>query len=230
MRKTGLLFCGIAILMAPIVNFAAVSEKTDDTMEYQMPGASRSDSTTGSLDGSATYDRVWDVTYDGTCNASSSDSSYNGSSYVSLAFHSPTAENLDAVISSASGGLSDTAMFVYCDPFDPASPEVNVVAWDDDDGDGLLSAITPADGVAIDADTTYYLVIAGYNSGELGDFTLDLGGDAVFGVAQQPTPTPAPTATPAGPSPIPTAGHRGLLLMMVLLGGVAVLILRRRMA
>ena len=230
MKKIVLMFCGLAIITAPAVNFATVQEKTADTMEYRMPDTSRSDSTTGTLDGSATYDRVWGVNYDGTCNASSSDSASNGSSYLSFAIHTTADENLDAVVSASSGGLDDTVMFVYCDPFDPANPSANVVAWDDDGGTGYLSAISPADGVAITADTTYYLVIAGYSSSQLGDFTLDLGGTAVFGVAQQPTPTPVPTATPAGPSPIPTAGQRGLAVMMVLLVIGAVVILRRRMA
>lgn len=226
MKKLMFVLCVVALVAAPSIGSAAVSEKTTDTRNYQVSPVSRSDSVSGNIDGSNTFDRVYSVTYDGTCNASSSDSSQNGVGYEVFAFHTTVAENLDA--STTDGGLGDSVMFVYCDPFDPANPDLNLVAWDDDDGAGLMSAITPADGVAIAADTTYYIVITGWSPTDLGAYTLDLGGDFAFGPAEQPTPTPAPTATPAGPSPVPTTSRTGLVVMMALLGVVALVILRRR--
>lgn len=228
MKRNLVVFLVAFVVAIPFSGFADVSEKTIDTQDYSMPAGDRSDTTPGVLDGSNTYDRAWDVTYDGTCTATSLDSGNDGSSYEVFAFYTPVAENLDALVTL--GTLSDSVMFVYCDPFDPANPDVNLVAWDDDDGDGLASAIIPADGVAIDADTTYFLVIAGYGATALGTYTLDLGGNAVFGAAQQPTPTPEPTMPPDGPQPIPTTSRGGVALMALMLFGAALVLLRRRMA
>lgn len=222
MKKLMFVLCLVALVAGSAFVYAGISEKTTDTLNYQVSPVSRSDSTAGNVDGSSTFDRTFSVTYDGTCNASSLDSSQNGVGYEVFAFHTTVAENLDA--STTDGGLGDSVMFVYCDPFDPANPASNLVAWDDDDGSGFMSAITPADGVAMAADTTYYMVITGWSPTDLGNYTLDLGGNFVFGPAQQPTPTPA------GPAPVPTTSHSGLALMMVLLGGVALVILRRRAA
>lgn len=220
-RNLVVLFVALVVAIA-FSGFADLSEKTADLQDYSLPAGDRSDTTAGNIDGTNTYDRVYSVTYDGTCAATSSDSSQDGTSYEVFPFYSPTGENLDAA--TTLGTLNDTVMFVYCDPFDPANPSANLMAWDDDDGDGYASAITPADGFFITANTTYYMVISGWGPSDLGTYTLDLGGDAVFGVAQQPTPTPA------GPQPIPTTSRGGITLMVLMLFGAALVLLRRRMA
>jgi len=214
------------IISASALSWATITEKSNDTMDYTIAAESRSDSTTGNLDGSNTFDRVWDVNLDLTCNASSSDSYNDGVSYQVFEFHTPTEENLDAAIQPG-GSLNDSVMFIYCDPFDAANPAANLVFYDDDGGDGLLSAITPADGVTLSADTTYHMVISGYSDSHQGTFTINLGGNAVFGPAQQP---PTPTPTPVGAQPIPTSTHGGMALMVALLGVFAIIVIRRKMA
>jgi len=223
MRKTTII--GVMALAIATAPWAAVSaadpEKTPDTVNFTLDPASRADSTTANIDGSQTFDRRYDVQYDGTCNATSSDSYADGVGYVALAIHSPTTENLVAEVSAAD--FSDSVMFLYCDPFDPANPDQNLVAWDDDDGAGNLSAFSDADGFQIQADTTYWLVISTYGPGGTGNFTLDLGGDAVFGPAGG-VPTPTPLAAPG----VPAATPWGLAALMLAFAGVALALLRRR--
>ncbi len=223
MRKTTIIaVTALALATAP---WAAVSaadnEKQPDTSEFHIGADSRSDTTTDTIDGSQTYDRRYGATYDGTCNVSSYDSSNDGVGYVALAVHSPSTENLVAEVTTAD--FSDSVMTLYCDPFDPANPEQNMMAYDDDGGTGMLSAFTDADGYEIQADTTYWLVIATYGPGVTGDLTVTLGGDAVFGPAGG-GPTPTPFAAPG----IPAATPWGLAALMLAFAGVALAILRRR--
>lgn len=208
----------VAVLFL-ISGFAVASEKSPDTVDYSI--LSDADTTAGDLDGSDIFDRRFLVTYDGTCNATSSDSSNDGTPYQVFEISSPVTEALEAEV--VLGTLGDSVLFVYCDPFDPLTPEANLRAWDDDDGVGYGSAITPADGYMIEADTTYFLVVGGYGNDDFGDFTLNLGGNAVFGQVQ-PTPTPSP----AGPTPVPTLSHGGMVALMLVLAGIAVAILARR--
>ncbi len=207
------------VTVVPLVASAdAGGEKAPDTTEFTLGSGSRSDTTTGNLDGSQVFDRRWDVTYDGTCNATSNDSSQDGVSYQAFAIHSTATENLVAEVTS--GALSDSVLFLYCDPFDPANPDQNLVAWDDDDGTGFLSAFTDADGYQIQANTTYYLVVTGWGPSDQGTFTLNLGGTAVFGAAGAPTPQAEPG--------VPAMTPWGLAAFLLTVAGVGLLLLRRR--
>ena len=201
-----------------VAGFAWADVKESDTVDYMV--MTEADSTPGNLDGSNTFDRRWGVTYDGTCAAASLDSSQNGTSYQVFGIWSPTNEALEAEV--VLGSLADSVLFLYCDPFDPMSPEVNLAAWDDDDGAGFGSAFTPADGYMIDANTPYQLVVTGWGPANLGDFTLTLGGDAVFGQPATPTPT--------GPQPVPTTSRTGMIILVAALALVAFALLRSRSA
>lgn len=223
-RGTTIVMLAVALSVLPLSSWAGSDpEKAPDTSEFSLAPASRADSTTGDLDGSQTFDRRWDVNYDGTCNATSQDSSYNGQSYQAFAIHSTTTEALIAEVADGGGTLSDSVMFLYCDPFDAANPDQNIVAWDDDGGIGYLSAFTAGDNYVIQADTTYWLVISGYDDNDLGTFTLNLGGDAVFGPASG-VPTPTPLAAPGVPATTPW----GAAVLLLALCGVALAILRRQ--
>lgn len=217
----------VAVVMCLAISGLVVAEEKEaDTVDFSI--LLRADSTPGSLDGSATFDRRFGAVYDGTCNATSSDSSANGVAYQVFAIHSPVAEALVAEV--ALGTLSDSLLFLYCDPFDPLAPAANLVANDDDDGAGLGSAFLPADGYMIEADTTYYLVVSAFSTGATGTFTLNLSGNAVLGAAQQPTPTvPPPTATPQGATPVPTTSRTGVIVLVMLVAVAAFVILRRRL-
>ena len=208
----------LAVAAAPLVAGAADPEKAPDNSEFTIGAGSRSDTTTGNLDGSQTFDRRWGVAYDGTCNATSNDSSNDGVSYEVFEIHSPVTENLVAEVSNAT---FDSVMFLYCHPFDPNNPDQNLVAYDDDGGAGTLSAFTDADGYQIQANTTYDLVVCGYDDTEQGGFTLTLGGQAVFDSG-------APTPTPLAGAGVPATTPWGVAVLLVAISGLAVAILRRR--
>ncbi|MEE4273192.1 MAG: hypothetical protein V2I67_16075 [Thermoanaerobaculales bacterium] len=211
-------FAMCAALLIVVAGFAGADVKEPDTVDYMV--MIEADSTPGNLDGSNTFDRRFLVTYDGTCAAASSDSSNDGVSYEVFPIWSTVDEALEAEV--VLGSLSDSVLFLYCDPFDPMNPEVNLVAWDDDDGAGFGSAFTPADGYMITANTQYYLVVTGYGNASLGDYTLTMGGDAVFGQPATPTPT--------GPQPVPTTSRTGMIILVAALALVAFALLRSRSA
>ena len=218
-KKWQVMALALAVAVAPLVAGAADPEKVPDNSEFTIGAGNRSDTTTGNLDGSQTFDRRYSVNYDGTCNATSSDSSYDGVSYQVFDIHSPVTENLVAEVSNAS--FDDSVMFLYCDPFDPANPDQNLVAWDDDGGTGYLSAFTDADGYQIQANTTYHLVVCGYHDYDQGTFTLTLGGQAVFDSG-------APTPTPLANRGVPATTPWGATVLLIAISGLAVAMLRRR--
>ncbi len=213
-------FMACAAMVVLVAGAAYADEKSPDTVEYSV--LVDADSTPGNVDGSTTFDRRYSVTYDGSCSATSLDSGADGVAYQVFEMWSPVAEALEAEV--VLGTLGDSVLFVYCDPFDALNPAANLFAWDDDDGVGYGSAITPADGYMIAADTQYYLVVTGYGDDDFGDYTLTLGGDAVLGAIQQPTPTPGPM----GPTPVPTLSHGGMIALILVLAGIAVAVLVRR--
>jgi hypothetical protein len=184
------------------------SEKGRDVLEYQVPN--RAGSVSGDIDGSQTFNRRYLVSLDLTCFATSSDSINDGVGYQVFDLTAPGGEALEA--STTAGTLSDSVMFIYCD-FDPMSPEANLVFWDDDDGAGLMSAISAIDGVVLPAGT-YKLVVSGYSSSDLGTYTLDVGGNYTIAAAG--------TA-----SSVPTMSEWGMMALAVLLAMGGVLYLRR---
>lgn len=106
--------------------------------------------------------------------------------------------------------INDTVLSLYCDPFEPTDAQANLVAYDDDGGDGLLSAFDGSEGAFLQPNTTYWLVISLFSTTSIGegDYEISVGGDIIFG---QPVPTMDPKLL---------AALAGLLLLLgvVLLG------------
>lgn len=181
------------------------------------PGPNGNVTVSGNLDGSATYDRQFLVTYDGSCAAASSDSGNDGTSYQTYSVYSPSGQNMQAEV--VLNSLPDSVLFVYCDPFDPLNPATNIRAWDDDGGVGFGSAIVAADGVAMVPNEVYTLVVTGFGPTDLGTYDLVLGGDLEFGTPGTPL---------AEARELPTLSWQATLLLLVGLGIAGTFILRRR--
>jgi uncharacterized membrane protein len=198
----------LVLIMALLsFNVFADSEKQTDTQEYQIPSANRADTVSGNLDGSQTYDRVFgDGSNGGTCDYVGTDSGNDGSSYQTFEFHSPSGEMVDMEV--VLGSLSDSLLFIYCGGFDPANPNANLVAIDDDGGAGFGSAITPADAVQLQANVSYTAVVAGFTSANLGTYDLNLGGDLVLG-----------GPIPVVPQSVPTLSFYAMMLLALALIG-----------
>jgi hypothetical protein len=141
------------------------------------------DTTSGTLIGEPTYTRISTNNVDPNCNATSSFSA-SGVQYAVIPIHTTNGagENLVATVNAAGTGINDTVMSVYC-AFDPANSDQNLVAYDDDGGGGLMSAFLAGDGVFLAPETTYYVVLSLYSSGDLGSGTyqVDFGGDVLVG-------------------------------------------------
>ena len=206
------LFLGVAALLLAGVAVAQGEKAGLSNLELGL-GGPLADMSPGDLDGSATFDRRFLVTYDGTCAAPSSDSSNNGVAYQVFPFYSPGGQNADIEV--VLGTLADSVLFIYCDPFDPSTPASNIVAWDDDDGVGFGSAITPADGVVLDPGVQYFAVVSGFNNAQLGTFDINLGGDLVLG-------------SPAAILEVPTLSTWGIAGLVGLLASLGLFLLWRR--
>ena len=106
--------------------------------------------------------------------------------YQVFPFYSTSGEAADVEITNST--VSDTTISIYCD-FDPTDASLSLVAYDDDGGVGLLSAITPAEAAILAPNTTYYLVVSTFSPGDTGTYVI-LGGDLLFGNASAATPVP----------------------------------------
>lgn len=209
---------GVILLALPVLAQEDVNGEKSGQGTKDLGGvrANRAFTVTGNLTGGPTYDRIFGGTVDNTCNSSVTFSGSGvGVPYHVVAFHSPAGGLWDgAEVVDAGTGITDSCMTLYCDPFDPANADLNVVAYDDDGGAGTLSSFTSADGIILAPDTTYYLVLTLFSPSSLGDgsFQLDLAGDVVEGEAQT----------------VPTLGTYGMIGLLILLGLSAVMIARRQ--
>ncbi len=163
----------IVLLFGTAVGFAGIDEKA--LMSDTEPGPFRgpvADTYSGVLDAtSPTWDRIYGGAVDPACNASVSDSSSDGQYYEVIPIQVTANEDLECEVHS--GDITDTVIALYCDPFDPANPANNVVAYDDDDGAGNLSAFLATDNITLSPGNTYYLVVSTYSGGVTGSFTVD---------------------------------------------------------
>jgi hypothetical protein len=143
------------------------------------PTAWAVDSVSGVLDGSSpTWDRR--VPDDGFrnlgCGLITNDSSNDGMGYA--VFEIQVSEPEDLAVSVVAGGttISDTILYLYCDPFDPLQPANNLIATADDilPGQDLLSAFTPARDIMLTPGQSYFLVLTGFTAEDLGTFELEI--------------------------------------------------------
>lgn len=175
--------------------------------------ANRSFTVNGDTTGGPTYNRIFGGGTDNNCNLSVSFSGTGvGVNYAVVEFYSVAGGLWDGVEVNAAGTtLGDTTMTLYCDPFDPANADLNVVVYDDDGGSGLYSAITAADGVILQPNTSYFIVLSTFSPGDVGTYQLDFAGDVALGA----------------PILVPTMSEWGLIAFLVLICGGALFFMRR---
>lgn len=104
-----------------------------------------------------------------------------GFRYEAHAFHVTNNSPIQIEVNVAGTTIGDTFLIVSCHPFNAATPTVNGVITDDDDGAGNLSAITLADNVTLTPGKTYWAVITTYNPGFTGAYQLDFSDNVVLG-------------------------------------------------
>jgi len=175
------------LLTLPLAAQTAADEKADqparDAAALADLFANRADSVAGSLVGRPIYDRIFSTSVDPNCNAPSTNSILPiGVPYLAFEIFSATGENLVAAINPAGTDISDTVLSLYCDPFNPANPMANLVAYNDDFG-SLLSGFDGTEGAFMQAGVSYFLVVSLFSPGDIGggNFQLDLGGNIQIG-------------------------------------------------
>jgi hypothetical protein len=170
MRSTTSLLCILAILTA---GSAQAYEKKPD-FANAVPSKSLGQSVTGTLSASsATYDRIYNAgEVDAQCGAPALDSANNGMYFDVYCLQVDDHNPIELVLDATGTNLTDTVLTLYCTQFDPARPELNVVAFDDDGGQGTLSAFTAADNIRLFEGQEYWLVISSFGARMTGSYVL----------------------------------------------------------
>jgi hypothetical protein len=164
-----------ATLLAAAAAFA--NEKSSDRRESTAATDSPLEITGALTSESPVFDRGWNniAPPDTNCSFPLYDSSEDSTFYADFCITSTDTEPISIVVESARTVLDDPVLTLYCDPFDPTRPLANAVFSDDDDGEGLMSAFTPADGLVLRPGAKYWLVLttfAAAGAGDRGSFTV----------------------------------------------------------
>jgi hypothetical protein len=109
-----------------------------------------------------------------TCDHAFTDGTCNDQRYTAFCITSTDTEPVEFVLT-----IDSTTLY------DPSLPLENGVFYDDDDGEGFLSAITAADGVVLTPGAEYWLVLSNDGSGggnefEFGDFVIHTSDNVMF--------------------------------------------------
>lgn len=144
----------------------------------------------GTLDGSSpVYDRIYGTTVDAHCGAPVFDSVNDSMAFDIQCIEVMDANPIEIILDPGLTSISDTVLTLYCDPFDPLAPSLNVVAFDDDDGMATLSALSVPDNIRLVPGLKYWVVVSTYGAGMHGNYTAQLS-DNVFpcgGVSSEAT-------------------------------------------
>jgi hypothetical protein len=125
------------------------------------------------------------------CNANPGISDAGTAVYYAVHCFEVTDETpIQLILNDGGSSIEDTFLTLYCEPFDPLLPSDGVIIADDDDGDGLLSAVTLDDNVHLVPGSQYLIVISTFGNGTTGTYRID----ASYNVAECGA-TPVSSAT-----------------------------------
>jgi len=133
---------------------------------------------TGTFDaGSPTWNRPKHVeAVSPTCELEALDANADGASYAAFDIEVTEPENLEAeIVDEGTSEAFDPMLVLYCAPFDPLQPLVNLVATNDDRA--VLNALpifTADRGIALEPGQTYTIVVTTFNPGDFGTWELQL--------------------------------------------------------
>lgn len=151
-------------LLASLAFAADDPIKDADTMDYTMDAPSRIVITGELTASSPTFHRWRPTSYTElglNCDLVMTSDYTTEPAYDLYCFNVATADPVEFVVTDAG---FDTVIYIYCDPFDPMDATLNGVYMDDDDGEGLNSAITADNGVTLTPGNDYWFLICSYSS------------------------------------------------------------------
>lgn len=168
-----LILMSLASLMLALP--AAAKEKALDAVDIK-PRTTGFQPLAGTFSASSpTYDRIYGGAADAGCGAPAWDSLNDGTPYDIFCVEVTDTGPIEIIVDPAVTNIADTVLTLYCDPFDPLAPAANVVAFDDDDGVGTLSALSVSDDIHLVPGLSYWIVVSTYGAGMHGFFTVQLG-------------------------------------------------------
>ncbi len=174
--KHALVLLALSLLIAAPLLAGEKPLDLSETATLDAPGISF----TGTLDDSSpTWDRIYASGVDLTCSLQANDSGNDGEYYAEFCFRVTDTDTVTFVVDPGLTNISDTVVAIYCDPFDAATPAANLVSYDDDGGDGYLSAFVPADGIVLVPGNDYHLVLSTYQPGDTGEFVISASANVV---------------------------------------------------
>jgi len=160
------------ILLTLLIAGVAFAEKVPDVDEARPILDSRA-VFSGTLDAnSETWNRFFGGSVSLECMSEVIDSSTDGQYYEVFCIMTTDMEPIEVVVDPDGTTIGDTVMALFCDPFNVDDPMTNVVSYDDDGGEGLLSAFLPADGITLTPGDTYWLLLSTFGAGAMGDFVI----------------------------------------------------------
>ena len=164
----------ILALTVLVTGSAAASEKQADVRDVHAVDGGRV-ALAGTLDaGSPVYDRAFNNNPPAstTCSHPLTDAASDGQYYAVFCLEATDDQPVEILVNEAGTTIEDTFLALYCDPFDPLLPLASAVFTDDDDGVGMLSAITVSDNVVLNPSWQYFVVVTTYDAGATGDFSV----------------------------------------------------------
>ncbi len=153
------------------------------------------DEISGVIDASSPrWNRVYEASgeADLTCQLEAFDSNQDQCPYVALPIHGiSSGERLRVEVVRAATTMADTVLYLYCEDFDPAQPDKNLIATNDDFGGEETSGFGQYLELDLVGPLTYYLVLSAFDgvdesgegevTGDFGSYQVCLRGDYVFG-------------------------------------------------
>lgn len=164
----------LILALSLVAGLATAKDEKIPDGDYVMDAPSRIQ-ITGMLDGSSpTWNRAFGSgAASPDCMFQLTDSGNDGQYYDQICITTTDDTPIEIVVDAGGTTIGDTTLHLYCANFDAGDPLANCVYYDDDGGDGLLSAIVLADNVVLPPGTEYWLVLSTFSGGDMGSFTIN---------------------------------------------------------
>ncbi len=165
-------WCSVILAVMLGTSAAWAVEKIPD-LQDAMPQTGFRSVLQGALTASSpTYDRAFGDEISLNCDAPLTDSVNDGMYVEFFCIKSTDSNPVELVVDAAGTDIIDTVLTIYCQNFDPSDPLGNAIAYDDDGGEGTMSAITYDDGVILTPETVYWVVLSTYGASMTGTFLI----------------------------------------------------------
>lgn len=162
----------ITLALVLVAGLAFANEKIAEG-DYSIQNPSRAE-ITGELDGSSpTWNRSFGSGVPSPACAFPLTLSSNTGQYYDVICIQVTDQNpIEVEVTPTGTSIGDTTLHLFCDPFDAGNSTANAVYYNDDGGEGLLSAFTAANNVVLAPGATYWLVLSTFSGGATGTYRI----------------------------------------------------------